>query len=80
MAWEWMKRIEQEHTNGVVCAKAKAQSENLVEVEWVCVHDSDVHLPFLEIICLDEFDAGWELLLGLGYVRRGDPSAASGCT
>ena len=72
-----MKWIEQEHTNRVVGTKAKTQSENLVKVEWVCIHDSNIHLPFLEVVCLDEFDAGWELLLGLGYVRRRDSSGTS---
>ena len=50
-------------TNGVVCAKAKTKSEDLIIVKWVIVKYPNVHLPFLEVVCLDKVDAWWKVLL-----------------
>jgi hypothetical protein len=60
-----------EYTNRVGCAKAEAQPEYLVEIEWVCVHDSNIHLPFLKVVRFRNFDARGELLLCLRSVRIG---------
>jgi hypothetical protein len=60
-----------EYTNRVGRAKAEAQSEYLIEIERVCVHDSNVHLPFLKVVRFRNFDAWGELLLCLQFVRIG---------
>jgi hypothetical protein len=60
-----------EYTNRVGRAKAEAQSEYLIEIEWVCVHDSNVHLPFLKVVRFRNFDARGELLFCLQFVRIG---------
>ena len=52
---------EKRDTNGVVFAKAEAQAESLVLVEWVAVENADVHEPFLEVGRGDEDEAGGEL-------------------
>jgi hypothetical protein len=60
-----------EYTNRVGRAKAEAQSKYLIEIERVCIHDSNVHLPFLEVVRFRNFDAWGELLLCLQFVRIG---------
>ena len=68
-----------EYTNRVSRAKAEAQSEYLIEIERVCVHDSNVHVPFLKVVRFHNFNAWGELLLCLQFVRIGT-SASLKCS
>lgn len=52
-------------TYGVVIAEAEAQTECLVQVDGVGVEDSDVHLPFFEVVGGDEGYAWGEGLVDL---------------
>ena len=45
-------------TDGIRRAKGELQSESLVQVEWIRVHDLEVHSPCLQVVCCDERDAG----------------------
>jgi hypothetical protein len=60
-----------ECTNRIGRAKAEAQPEYLVEIERVCVHNANVHLPFLKVVRFRNFDAWRELLFCLQFVRIG---------
>ena len=53
-------------TYGILIAEYEAQSVHLIFIERVVIQHSDVHLPFSEVVCLDQVDAGRKLLLGLG--------------
>lgn len=55
-------------TYGVILGEEKGETVGLVGVDGVRVKDLDVHLPFSEVIGVDEHNSGWEFLLRLVYV------------
>lgn len=57
------KKAEEVHTYRVIIAEAEAKAECLVEVKWVGIENTNVHLPFFEVIGGDEADAWWERLV-----------------
>ncbi len=52
-------------TDWVAAAKPEAQAEDFIQVDWIGVQDPNVHLPFFEVVCRDETDAWWEVLMDL---------------
>lgn len=55
----------EERTDWVVWGKVELEAVDLVHVDWIRVHDLDVHEPDLEIVCRDERDAWGEGALEL---------------
>lgn len=50
-------------TDGIATPKLEFQSVYLILVQWIFVQHSDVHLPLLKIVRLDQLNArGWMLL------------------
>lgn len=48
---------EKERTNWILGTELEFQPEHFVHVEWVCVEDFDVELPFLEAFCGHQLDS-----------------------
>lgn len=44
-------------TYRIIIAESKAETESLVEIEGVVIENTDVHLPFFEVVGGDEADA-----------------------
>jgi hypothetical protein len=55
-------------TDWVLRVKGESQSVHLVPIQRVVVQDSDVHLPFLEVLGFGEGDSRGEVFLYLWYV------------
>jgi hypothetical protein len=52
-------------TYRILPIKNKTQPVHLVLVDGVVVQNTDIHLPFAEVVCFDHFDAGREVLFDL---------------
>jgi len=52
-------------TKRVGVREGEVQAEGLVEVEGTRVQDSDVNLPFPEVVCLDQLDSWRQVALCL---------------
>lgn len=46
-----------ERTNWILRTELEFQTEDFVHVQWVCVEDFDVELPFLEAFCRHQLDS-----------------------
>jgi hypothetical protein len=58
------------HTYGIIVGEDETQAVCLVEIERICVQDPYVNLPFSEVVCFDEVDAGRETMFGLNIKYR----------
>lgn len=65
---------ERKSTDGVVGAEAEAKTIGVVQVQRIGIQDTDVHLPFFEVVGGDEANAWREGLLDLDKKKsiRGD--------
>ena len=52
-------------TDRVLVTEGKLQPISLVQIKRILVKDLDVHLPFLQIITLDDCNSRWDMLLHL---------------
>lgn len=46
-------------TDWVVLRETEVEAICLVQIEWIRIQNLDVHLPYLEVVRLDELDAWW---------------------
>lgn len=55
-------------TDRVAATKLEAETVDLAPVDRVVVQDTDVHLPFFQIVRRGDADAGREVIVDLGEV------------
>jgi hypothetical protein len=52
-------------TDRVLVTEGEFQPISLVQIKRILVKDLDVHLPFLQIVTLDDCNSRWDMLLHL---------------
>lgn len=52
-------------TDRILVTEGELQPISLVQIKRILVKDLDVHLPFLQVVTLDDCNSRWDMLLHL---------------